>query len=514
MKHAKRWISMIMALAMTVCLAACGGNDSDVSTSGGDSALTKDSIVCALIVEPDRLDPHQTTSHRSRQVNVNIYESLLKQNDDGELKGLLAENWEVSDDGLVYTFYLRKGVLFHNGEEMKASDVVFSINRGVESSYVQQFFPNVSEVTELDEYTVQITLDSPVSFFETLMSLPMTAIVSEKAVEEAGEDFGRNPCGTGPYKFVNWVSGSSISLEAFEDYWQGEAAIKNCEYRVVTDTTSGIISLQNGEIDFFYEMAATEKETCDNDPNLVYEDGASTSYEHIVINNENEILQDENLRKALAYATDKESIIVVATNGSGIRADSQVSPSMELFCEDITGYEFDIEKAKEYMAKSNYPDGVTLTLQVNSGYREDIATILMADYAEIGVTLNLQVLEFNTVSANMMAGDFELILIGRNLHMNNPILGINLNFNSANSGASGNYQRYKNPDVDAALAELYVETDPARQQELMEGVLTALQDDVANIPLYWSSWSIAYNSALKNVEYRNDSYYHIYDFSW
>ncbi len=517
MKNQKRMIALLAALAVAFSMTACGGSSdggAQESTQSADSAAKDDTVVCALIAEPDRLDPQETTNHRSRQVDVNIYESLLKQADDGSMEGLLAETWERSDDGLTYTFHLRDGVKFHNGEELKASDVVFSFERGMESSYVQQFFPNVESVEAPDDMTVVVTLSAPVSFFETLMALPQTAIVSQKAVEEAGEDFGRAPVGTGPYQFDNWVSGSSITLKAFPDYWQGEAAIKNCEYRIITDSTTGIIALQNGEVDFFYELAATEKQTCDDDPNLNYEEGAGTSYEHVIINNENEKLKDVNLRRALAYATDKESIITVATNGSGVLAESQVSPDMELYCADVKGYPFDIEAAKECMAESAYPDGVTLTLQVNSGYREDIAQILQANYAEIGVTLEIKVLEFNTVTSNLMNGDYELALIGRNLHMTNPILGIDNNFNSAYVGVDGNYQRYANPEVDEWLGELYAEPDESRQQELMENVLTALHDDVANIPLYWSAWSIAYNNSLQNVVYKADSYYQMYDFAW
>lgn len=521
MDYKKRVVALLLALALTLALAACGSSNSgnNAGNQAGDNQTTNggehaDNIVCALIAEPDKLDPQETTNHRSRQVDVNLYESLLKENNDGSLSGCLAETWEVSEDQLTYTFHLRQGVLFHNGETLKASDVVFTFNRGMESPYVKQFFPNVTAVNAVDEATVEVTLSSPVSFFEKLMTLPQTAIVSEKAVTEAGEDFGRNPVGTGPYKFVSWTSGSSIKLTAFEDYWGGKASITDCEYRIVTDMTTGTISLEKGEIDFFYELAATSKQICEENAQLTYEEGASTSYEHILINNENEKMADLNLRKALAYATDKESIITVATSGSGIIADSQVAPTMDLYCADVKGYEYDIEKAKEYLAQSAYPDGVTLTIQVNSGYREKIAQILKANYAEIGVELKIETLEFNTVVANVTAGDFELALLGRNLHLTNPVLAIDNNFNSKYSGGGGNYQRYKNPEVDQLLEAMYAETDATKQQEMMKQVLTALHDDVANIPLYWSPWSIAYNNSLQNVTYKANSYYTMYDFSW
>ena len=519
MNYRKRMVSLLLALVLALSLAACGSSNENTGSNtntdqGTQTAQHADNIVCALIAEPDQLDPQGTTNHRSRQVDVNIYESLLKENDDGTLSGCLAENWSVSEDELTYTFNLRQGVLFHNGETLKASDVVFTFNRGMESPYVMQFFPNVASVTATGEYTVEVVLSSPVSFFEKLMALPQTAIVNEKAVNDGGEDFGRNPVGTGPYQFVSWTSGSSIKLTAFEDYWGGKASITDCEYRIVTDTTTGTISLEKGEIDFFYELASTSKQTCEDNPNLTYEEGASTSYEHILINNEDEKLSDLNLRKALAYATDKASIITVATSDSGIMADSQVAPTMDLYCPDVKGYEYDVEKAKECLAQSAYPDGLTLTIQVNSGYREKIAQVLKANYAEIGVELEIQTLEFNTVVANITAGEFELAMLGRNLHMTNPVLAIDNNFNSKYSGGGGNYQRYKNPEVDQILDQMYAESDTAKQQEMMEQVLTALHDDVANIPLYWSPWSIAYNNSLKNVTYKANSYYCMYDFAW
>lgn len=519
MKKGTRLIALSMAAAMLFTMAACGGegknNDDGVQPSqAAGAAQHADNIVCALIAEPDKLDPQGTTNHRSRQVDVNLYESLLRETADGGLEGHLAESWEVSDDLLTYTFKLRPGVKFHNGETLKASDVVFTFTRGMESAFVKQFYPNVASVTAVDDSTVEIKLSSPVSFFEKLMSLPQTAIVCEKAVTEGGEEYGRNPVGTGPYQFVEWINGSSIKLTAFADYWGTPANIKDCEYRIVTDATTGIISLEKGEIDFFYELTAAEKQTCDDNPALVYEYGPSTSYEHVVLNNENEKLKDVNLRKALSYAVDKESILLIAANGSGVIADSQVSPEMDLYCADVKGYERDLDKAKEYLAQSAYPNGVTLTLQINSGYREKIAQILQANFKEIGVELKIETLEFNTVTSNLMSGDFEMTLIGRNLHLTNPVLAINNNFNSAYSGAGGNYQRYQNPEIDAVLEAMYREPDTAKQQEMMRQVLTALHDDATNIPLYWTAWSIAYNSSLKNVEYLSSSYYRIADFAW
>ena len=118
------------------------------------------------------------------------------------------------------------------------------------------------------------------------------------------------------------------------------------------------------------------------------------------------------------------------------------------------------------------------------------------------------------MTSNVMSGDYELVLIGRNLHLTNPILAIDNNFHSKYVGAGGNFQRYQNAEVDELLDKLCLESDTAKQQEMMHEVLTALHDDVANIPLYWSAWSIAYNNSLQNVEYLSSSYYHIADFAW
>ncbi len=525
MLHSNRkntYAVLTMVLVCILCLSMLAGCSSSASSSPSGSptetaaatSAAKNTLVVGIAKEPDKLDPQNTTSHYARQVNCNIYDNLIDKDQDGKYVAGLAESWKASDDKLVYTFNLRHGVKFHNGEELKASDVAFTFTRGIGCASSKFFYSCVKEAKAIDDYTVSVTLNYASAIFEELLTLPQMGILNEKAVTDGGQDYVRNPVGTGAYMISEWQSGQSIKFAAFEDCWKGPAKIPSLEFRIVTDTSTGMIALENGEIDAFYDMTSVDKQAAQANKNLVYEETVATSYEQVVLNNEDPLLSDVNVRRAIAYAIDKESIVTVATNGSGILADSQISPSMPGYSENVKAYPYDVDKAKECLAASAYPNGFECTLKINSGYREKIAQIIQADLAEIGITLKIDVQEFASVTESLTNGTFTMALVGRNLHLNDPTLSTDNNFNSKYLGSGGNYQRYSNPQVDEWLAQTFTETDEAKRNELFENILTALHDDAANVPLYWMPWNVVYNANLKNIGISGCPYYDLSVVSW
>lgn len=240
----KFWLLVAMVLSV-LFLVACGG-DPDKKSDSGAAGGKRDTLVIGMGADAKSLDPHASNDNPSSNVRVQIYDRLMDLDDNGVPQPMLAESWERPDDTTII-FHLRKGVKFHNGDEMKASDVKFSLERALKSPEVSHILDGVKGVEVLDDYTVKVTTEKPMAAILNNLSHTTIAILSEKATTEAGDSFGQNPVGTGPYKFVSWQSGDRVTLEAFPDYWQGEAPVKNVVFRNIVEETNRTIGLETGE---------------------------------------------------------------------------------------------------------------------------------------------------------------------------------------------------------------------------------------------------------------------------
>lgn len=501
---------LVSVLVCSTVLAGCGEKAADEKSNKN----AEDSIIIGISVEAPTLDPQMTSSHQARQIYCNLYDNLVEKNESGEFVGSLADNWTVSDDKLEYTFKLREGVKFHNGEELKASDVKFSFDRGMESPHVAFFYGSFSSVEVVDEYTVKVTLNSPAATFLEIMTLPQTSIVSEKAVTEFGDDYGRNPVGTGPYKFEKWNSGENIIFSGNEDYFKGAPSIKSCEFRIITDKNTGYIVLEKGEIDVYYDLSSVDRQRTIDNVNLTYDEIGSIAYEHIIINNENEKFSDVKVRQALAYAVDRESILIAGNNGVGVLADSQIPSTMFGYSDKVKSYEYNAEKAKALLEEAGYKDGFKCVIKVNSGYREKEAQVIQANLADIGIKADIAVVEWGTLLTELGNGNFEISLVGKNLHLDDPALTLNNSFSTKFIGAGGNFYRYSNAELDKKLEQSLVEQDQTVREKLFEEILTVLHEEVPNIPISWNINNIGYNKNLKGVKALPISHYEVYNFSW
>lgn len=529
----KKLVSLMLAAMLTLStLAGCSSSSSESSSASSSSsssssstgteievaglepAAGEDSIVIGIGVEAVTMDPHATTAHQSRQIYCNIYDSLLTKNDDGTFAGRLASSWEISEDSLEYTFYLEEGVLFHNGEEFTAADVKYSFERGMESAHVNFLYAGITAVEVVDTYTVKVILENPSATLLEVMTLPQTHILNEKAVTEAGEDYGRNPVGTGPYQFVSWTSGESIELVAFEDYFRGEAPITNVKFRFITDKSTGTIVLEKGEIDVYYDPTTVDVERLQTNEDLVYEDIAGTSYEMLVINNLCEPFDNVLVRQALAYAVNNEDVLIAGDNGVGFLAESQIPSTMPGYSENVTAYPYDTEMAKSLLAEAGYPDGFECTMTVNSGYREKEAQVIQAYLSMVGIDMKIEVLEWGTLLTDLADGNYELSLVGKNLHIADPAITTANCFGTEYMYGGGNLFLYSNPDFDSMMAAAMVEMDTDVRNGIFEDILELLHEEVPNVPYYWKVNSLAFNKNLNGINVLAMSHYEVYNFYW
>jgi peptide/nickel transport system substrate-binding protein len=513
---------LVVILAMGMMLGGCQtdakespeGDNAQNGETPVEEVTKKDSIIIGIGTEPSSMDALGTNEQTARQIFANVYETLVTFDEGGNAQPGIAKEWTISDDQLEYTFVLNEGIKFHNGEDLKASDVVFTLQRGMESSYVKLFYKAFEAVEEIDEYTVKITANKPTPAFLKILSLPQTSIGSEKAFSDGGENYGRTAVGSGPYEFVEWVGGDKIVLKAFEGYHGQAPAIKDCTFKFVTDKSTGMIALEKGEIDVYYGISFVDADNASNNPDLVYDQGQTMSWEQVVINYEDKHFSNKLVRQALAHAIDKESVLIAGVDGRGQLADCHVPDYMFGYTEDVQQYDYNPEKAKELLAEAGYPDGFEAHMMVNAGYREKEAQVIQANLNDVGINLIIDVYEFGALLDSVYGGEYELAISGKNLQINDPSLIVHTIYNSKMIGRPGNYFRFANQEVDKYINDAENATDDKARKEAYHSLFKTLADEVPNIPLYWKNDNVTYTSKLKGLSYKPDGVYSVKDMSW
>lgn len=419
----KKFLAAIMAAALMASMSACGsgadGGAETKSAAGQGTSSQKDTLTVVISNDISTLDPHDTTTFPHHQVTRQIYETLVVRDENGGLQPWLAESWEYEND-LTILLHLRKGVKFHNGEEMKASDVLFTLNRMVSdntTASMQVSHIVLDKCEAVDDYTVRIVTDEPSSMQMSMLENPLACIISEKAYKESEGDFFKVPIGTGPYMYVSYDAGDKVILEANPNYWiEGEPHIPNLTFRIITDTSSRAIEAESGNADIVYDIGANDVERMSSNPNLNLVSGVGMNTTYITFNTAKKPLDDIRVREAVWYGIDRKGIVSVAYGSFGEVATGVVSPGVEGRDENLEGYfvERDVEKAKALLAEAGYADGLTLRMTCNNSeqQRMDICEAMQAQLAEIGITLELDYKEYNAWISEITNGNAELGVYG------------------------------------------------------------------------------------------------------
>lgn len=483
-KNCKKLLCVLLMVSLLLSLAACSSNKDNASNEVPQEqnpteveptttiTTAKDELIIALDREPVSLDPADANVNVKRMVESNIYDTLLNFNIDMEVVSNVAESWENVDE-LTWKFNLKKGIKFHNGEELKASDVVFSIKRQFDipagEGNVSQLDPNGFETP--DDYTVIIRTTEPYAFVEQMVSSPALSILNEKAVTEMGvEAHARNPIGTGPYKFVSWTAGDNITLERNDDYWGEEKAkIKTVVLRIITESASRTIDLESGGIDMTVALSNNDAERIEQNQETQLLMHTSTTLRYIAFNTEKEKLSDARVRQALYHATDVESLqnIVYGENTS-VLAISPVAPGLPGRNESLVQYEYNVEKAKSMLAEAGYANGLELEFMYLAGSQNNmLAEMLQSMWGEAGVSLVLKPTESAALTTALNNGEHEICVAGTSFALNDPGDGLYRFFHSSTAHNSSNRTNLANAEIDKYLDEVIVTPDQEKRNELV-----------------------------------------------
>lgn len=354
-----------------------------------------DTLMVAAAYDAKALDPAVMIDAPASFVSIHIHENLLRIDENSKLLPQLAESYEQLDP-TTYRFVLRKGVKFHNGEELKASDVKFTMERAMSpaGSATRAYSKDLESVEVVDDYTVLLKLKQPSTPFLMLLTLSWGGIVNEKAVRAAGEKYAMEPVGTGPFRFVDWQKGDRITLERFDDYWGKKPHYKTLIFRSVPEPTSRVVELETGAVDLALEIPVNEidRVTSGQDTKLLRT--LSSSYTIMGFNCERAPFDNPEVRKAISLAVNTEGIQKAIRRGEGSVPLGPLPAFMPYFDPNLPKHEYNPEKAKAILEKLGLKN-LKMALWTNEKKeRVDMATIIQAQLAEIGVTVDIRVMEW------------------------------------------------------------------------------------------------------------------------
>ncbi|WZL72538.1 ABC transporter substrate-binding protein [Clostridiaceae bacterium 35-E11] len=482
---------VVLIVALSLILTGCGGANNTSSSEDVDSqnstksTITKEdknTLVVANMYDAKTVDPHAAGDSASVNVLCEITETLVDYDEEGNIIPLLAEKWEQIDD-VSYKFYLRKGVKFHNGEEMKASDVVYSFKRalspkGARVQYIMKVVdPDGFEI--VDDYTVVIRTKMPFSPFVSYLPYIGAAVINEKYYEENGEEASFHPVGTGPFTFVEWKKADRVTLKRFEEYWGEKPAYENLVIRAITEANSRVIELETGGIDMAYNITANDIKRVEENPDLELKRRLSTTFTYLGFNTQKAPLDNVKLRQAIDYAIDEEGVVATVFRGVGVYTPGPVTPKQTYFDDSDTACKYDPEKAKALLKEIGMDSDLKLEIWTpDRQERIDIAQIVQSQLKEVGIDTEIKVLEWGAFIDGTTGGEHDMLIGGWGaVGFPDPDNNIYGPLHSDQIPAN-NYCFYSNPELDSLLDKSRVLPNGPEREKVVKDVQKLIRKEV------------------------------------
>jgi len=503
-------ILLILAVSFSMLLGGCGSKEADSTEA---DAAQKDSLVIAYTEEPDSLDCHNTSKNMSEKMCANIYATLLTFDENYQVQPYVAKSWDTSEDNLTYTFNLRDDVFFQDGKQMTAEDVLYSMERAKASSYSAYYLEAVKEFKVVDDYTIQLVLNEPYSPMLNMLCEPFLGIINEESVNELGDQFGQTPVGSGPYKVVEWVPGTKIVFEAFDQFFEGAPAIKNITVKFIPDPSTKLISLENGEVDVADSIATNNIASVEQNDSLVMLQTPSAKYCYMGINNQSEVFKNVKLRQAINCAINKEAIIQIAQDGIAQEAVCSISDKAFGYPKNMKGYAYDVDKAKQLLTESG--SSVTeFELICKDAVSKKVAESIQADLSKIDIKVNVSVLEAGGYYDAIGKGNFDTFIgsWSDSLMDADPVVG--MRYHSKFVGDPGNYDWLEDEKVDNLIASGRVESDKAKREATYAEMFQYISDQAVEVPLFYYVSNLGANRDLKGIQALTTGMYYYNDWSW
>lgn len=448
-------------------------------------------------------DPINTAQNIDFWVFMNVYDVLVRVDKSGaNLVPGLAETWEVSDDGMTYTFHLRDAN-FSDGSSITAEDAKFSLERVRDSelSLWSDGYKIIAGMETPDDKTLVITLSEQSAPFLSTLAMPATSIISKAGMEEMGQEaYAENPIASGAFTVSEWRRGDRVILAKNPEFWQADGvSLDGVEWISMPDDNTRMLSVQAGELDAAIFVPFSRVSELETDENLNVHIEPSTREDHLLINHEHEPLDNANVRAAIDFAIDKQAIIEAVTFDQGTVANSYI-PAGALYHSDENGARsFDPEQAKALLAEAGV-DGLTLDYLVNAGNEvdEQVAVLIQQQLAQVGVSVNLIKMDPSQTWDMLLDGEYDLSMMYWTNDILDPdqkttfVLGHDVNMNYMT--------RYQNDTVKQLVADARLELDPVKRQAMYFEIQERAKADAHWIDLFYSPFINVSRAGIENFD--------------
>lgn len=494
-KFLKRALLLLAALAMlAVSLYGCSTGDTQptpddsqaVSDSGSEASAAQsgelpegNSVTVGIAQDLSNLDPQLAATAGVREVLFNIFEGLVKASPDGSVTPAVASDYEISEDGKTYTFTLREGVTFHNGETVTVEDVVYSLERCAGSENdgtpLVSAFSNVSKIEAPDQSHVVVTLAEPSTEF-------INALTAAIIPQGSGPAIATDLVGTGPFRFVSYAPQDNLVMEKYDGYWDAAKAAKldQVTFKIIPDVNSLVIGLKGGSLDMVVHLPNTL--LAEVEDSFTVHQNTMNIVQALYLNNAVEPFDNELVRQAMYYAIDVDQIIEFVCSGAGVATGTSMYPAQtKYFMPELAeNYKQDVEKAKELLAQAGYPDGFAMTITAPSNYTQhmDTAQVLIEQLKAVGITAELVPVEWQTWVDDVYRG--------RNYQ--STVCGIAADDMTARemlvrymSDNRKNFIAFDDPEYDDVMTRAMTSTDDGEQTQLYKRAQEILNEKAASL---------------------------------
>ena len=532
----KKLVSALLCTAMTAAvLSGCGGKSepaTDAAQTSADAAgaetteaataaaaenLTEfaqvpedvdreQTLTFAQGADPRGLDPALVDDGESSKPIVQMYEGLTQFGDSNtEVEPCLAESWEISDDGLTYTFKLKQGVKFHDGTDFNAEAVKYNIDRQTinkteDMLYADFVYGDVAECNVIDDYTVEIKLTKASTPFLNNLAMSLGApMVSPTACEAAGNNLNEAPCGTGPYKFVRWDKNEAVVLERFDDYWGDKGVSKEIVFRTITDNSARVVALTNGEVDIIDGIDANVVDQITAAGCVLNKvEGMNINY----LGFNTDVITDPEVRKALSQAVNVPELVESLYRGYATEATTILPSFMPGYSDGITRPSYDPEAAQATLQEKGVTQihmlAYTNPRPYNTATGQTLAEAIQGYWAKVGVECTIDSYDWTTYKDKVNAGGYDVCLYGWNGDNGDPD---NFMYLLAHEDPGMNVAHYNDEEYKQMLAEAAALPNGDERNAAYAAMEQKLADECVWLPISHQESLSAYVSNVNNFIY-------------
>ena len=524
----KRTLALILAIVMTMALVACGGktNTDTPSTSKPDTSepklagdvadVNKDAgkievkedvkykknLVVGVSGKTTTMDPYVVMNQHHDTLFKMTHNSLCFYNPDtGVMEPELATEWSVSDDGLTWTFKLKEGIKFHNGEVLEADDVVATFERAIATGVAgATTYAQITGLKAIDKQTVEMTLKAPNADWLFMMQYPNCSILNREALEKdpaAGHEIG-----TGGWKVKSWDNGGDVVMTRFDDAWVWEKGLTPTEqitFATMTETSARLVATQTGEVDFNNGITITDVPMVEKDPNLDTVTLAVETIFFLGFNNETGITTDLNMRKAISYAVDPQELLDALYEGYGELCQTFWGPGQfGKYTDYADPLETNVAKAKEYLAKTDYK-GETLKFVTLTQW-SNLAALVQGQMQKAGINIEIHTVDSQGLNATCKAKDYSFFLYNKSCGPQGDQFRTVLTY-----GHNTNRAHFNSPRVMELLDLAKSETDETKRLAYYQEIQQITHDEMPYRPLYYGTAAYAWNKNVSGMIFGVDT---------